>query len=86
MVQFQEVSNGLVLLLRKLEDNATWLHSMVVRQHSPGGAAQVSSGMWPKSEWVWTVWWCQAGGHNWGWSVELEAIQNLKRKEDEKRF
>lgn len=77
MVQFQEVSNGLVLLLGQLEDNPAWLHWRVEGIYFEGEAAQISGGVRPRSEQVWTGWWGGAGGHDWWWRIELEAIEDL---------
>lgn len=76
-MQFQEVSDGLVLLLGQLEDDPAWLCCWADGVFSPGAAAQVSDGVFPRSEWVWTVRWSQAGGHNRWWSVELETFKCL---------
>lgn len=77
VVQFQEVSNGLVLLLGKLEDDPAWLHWTVEGIYFPDEAAQIPGGVWRRSEWVQTGWWGRAGGHKWWRSVELEVIEDL---------
>lgn len=84
VVQFQEVSDGLVLLLGKLEDDPARLHwGMDSRMEGisfQGEAAQISGGVWCRSERVWTGWWGPAGGHKWRRSVELEAIEDLMER------
>lgn len=86
-MQFQEVSNGLVLLWGKLEDDPAWLHRRVEGIYFQGEAAQIPGGVWSRSEWVWTRWWGWAGSHNWWRGAEPEAIEDLmERNEGGKKF
>lgn len=80
-MQFQEVSDGLVLVLGELENGPAWLHWWVDGVQSPPGTAKVSSEVWPGSEWVRAVRRGHTGRHNRWWSVELEAVENLMRRD-----
>lgn len=80
VVQFQQVSNGLVLLLWKLDDRPRRLQVGVRTTPRPGEAAQVSGRMGSRSERIRVVRWCRAGRHDGLWGVEPGEIKSLKTK------
>lgn len=74
MVQFEEVSDGLVFILAELDNDLAQLSRRDHGVHFHCAAAQIPAVVQCRSEGVRTDWWGNAGGHNGWWRVQPEAF------------
>lgn len=83
MVQFQEISDGLVLLLGKLDHEPPRPRRRTRSVYPQGEAAQVPGGVRPPSERGGAARWRRECRHDWWWGVEAEAIENLMEGDED---